>query len=115
MASQSLDLIRGTLDVLILKSLNDRPQHGYGIGRWIRQETEGELKIEEGALYPALHRLENRKWVASSWGITENGRRAKYYRLTANGAKHLKAEVERWTRYAKAVGRILHPTREASS
>jgi transcriptional regulator len=114
MAEKALDLIRGTLDVLILKSLSDGPKHGYGVGRWIREETQGELQIEEGALYPALHRLENRKWVASSWGVTENNRRAKYYRMTAMGEKHLNAEVERWTRYAKAVGRILHPTTAAS-
>jgi transcriptional regulator len=115
MASQSLDLIRGTLDVLILKSLSDGPLHGYAVGRWIREETDGELQIEEGALYPALHRLENRKWVGSTWGVTENNRRAKYYRLTVKGEKHLSAEVERWTRYAAAVGKILHPSREASS
>ena len=115
MASQSLDLIRGTLDVLILKSLSEGPQHGYGVGRWIREETEGELQIEEGALYPAMHRLENRKWVASTWGISENNRRAKYYRLTAKGEKHLNAEVDRWTRYASAVSRILHPVKQASS
>ena len=114
MSTKSLDLIRGTLDVLILKSLSDGPQHGYGVARWIHEETEGELQIEEGALYPALHRLENRNWVSSSWGVTENNRRAKYYRLTAKGEKHLETEAERWTRYANAVGRILQPTRQAS-
>ena len=115
MAPDSLYLIRGTLDVLILKSLSQGPRHGYGVGRWIRDETEGELQVEEGALYPAMHRLENRRWIASEWGISENNRRAKYYRLTARGAKHLNAEVERWTRYANAVGKILDPAKQRSS
>ncbi len=115
MASQSLDLIRGTLDVLILQALIQGPQHGYGIGRWIREETGGDLQIEEGALYPAMHRIENRKWIASAWGITENNRRAKYYRLTTKGKTHLNAEVERWTRYANAVAKILQPAQQASS
>jgi PadR family transcriptional regulator PadR len=109
MVAQSLDLIRGTLDLLILQVLNHGPQHGYGIGRWLRDETGGELQIEEGALYPAMHRLENRKWVAASWGLTENNRRAKYYRLTPKGEKHLSSEVDRWTRYANAVAKILNP------
>ncbi len=115
MAADSLDLIRGTLDVLILKALSQGPQHGYGVGRWIRDETAGELQIEEGALYPAMHRLENRKWLASTWGVTDNNRRAKYYRLTAKGEKHLNAEVERWTRYANAVAKILQPAPRHSS
>ena len=110
MALPPLDLIRGTLDVLILKALNRGPEHGYAVGRWIRDETGGELQVEEGALYPALHRLENRGWVASAWGISENNRRAKYYRLTARGQKQLRAEKQRWTRYANAVAKILETT-----
>ena len=114
MSTPKMEMVKGTLDIMVLKSLSWGSMHGYGVMRWIRETTNDALQVEEGALYPALHRLENRNWVSSAWGVTENNRRAKYYRLTAKGEKHLETEAERWTRYANAVGRILQPTRQAS-
>ena len=96
-----------TLDVLILKSLSWGPQHGYAITRWIRQRTEDEMLVEEGALYPALYRLEARELVESSWGTSENNRRARFYKLTVLGRRRLRAEADVWERYAAAVARIL--------
>ena len=107
MSKDSLDLLRGTLDVLILKSLSWGPQHGYAVARWIRQRTENEMLIEEGALYPALYRLEGQDLIESSWGTSDNNRRAKFYRLTPSGRRHLLADAQTWDRYAAAVGRIL--------
>jgi PadR family transcriptional regulator, regulatory protein PadR len=101
------DLYIGTLDVLILKALSWGPMHGYGIGRWIRQTTEDVLTVQEGALYPALHRLQRRGWLDEEWGITETGREAKYYRLTPAGRRQLRSEVERWRAYARAVSAAL--------
>jgi len=101
------DLYIGTLDVLILKALSWGPMHGYGIGRWIRQTTEDVLSVQEGALYPALHRLQRRGWLDEEWGVTETGREAKYYRLTPAGRRQLRSEVERWRAYARAVSAAL--------
>jgi transcriptional regulator len=101
------DLYVGTLDVLILKALSWSPMHGYGIGRWIRQTTEDVLTVQEGALYPALHRLQRRGWLDEEWGVTETGREAKYYRLTPAGRRQLRSEVERWRAYARAVSAAL--------
>ncbi|HET9275108.1 MAG TPA: PadR family transcriptional regulator [Gemmatimonadales bacterium] len=101
------DLYIGTLDVLILKALSWGPMHGYGIGRWIRQTTEDVLTVQEGALYPALHRLQRRGWLEDEWGVTETGREAKYYRLTPAGRRQLRNEVERWRAYARAVSAAL--------
>jgi PadR family transcriptional regulator PadR len=101
------DLYLGTLDVLILKALSWGPMHGYGIGRWIRQTTDDVLTVQEGALYPALHRLQRRGWLDEEWGISETGREAKYYRLTAAGRRQLRSEIERWRAYARAVGAAL--------
>ena len=101
------DLYIGTLDVLILKALSWGPMHGYGIGRWIRQTTEDVLAVQEGALYPALHRLHRRGWLDDEWGVTETGREAKYYRLTPAGRRQLRSEVERWRAYARAVSAAL--------
>jgi transcriptional regulator len=101
------DLYVGTLDVLILKALSWGPMHGYGIGRWIRQTTEDVLTVQEGALYPALHRLQRRGWLDEEWGVTETGREAKYYRLTPAGRRQLRSEVERWRAYARAVSAAL--------
>ena len=101
------DLYVGTLDVLILKALSWGPMHGYGIGRWIRQTTEDVLAVQEGALYPALHRLQRRGWLDEEWGVTETGREAKYYRLTPAGRRQLRSEVERWRAYARAVSAAL--------
>lgn len=102
-----LDLVQGTLDVLVLKTLSWGPRHGYAVAQWIRQTTGGELRVEEGALYTALHRLEDRGLVRAEWGLSENNRRAKYYELTAAGRKELLAQAERWTRYSAAVSRVL--------
>jgi transcriptional regulator len=101
------DLYVGTLDVLILKALSWGPMHGYGIGRWIRQTTEDVLAVQEGALYPALHRLQRRGWLDEEWGVTETGREAKYYHLTPVGRRQLRSEVERWRAYARAVSSAL--------
>lgn len=101
------DLYVGTLDVLILKALSWGPMHGYAVGRWIRQTTDQALTVQEGALYPALHRLQAKGWLADEWGVTETGREAKYYRLTAAGRRQLRAEVTRWQAYARAVSAAL--------
>ncbi|MEJ7811022.1 MAG: PadR family transcriptional regulator [Gemmatimonadaceae bacterium] len=101
------DLYTGTLDVLILKALSWGPMHGYAVGRWIRQTTDDALQVQEGALYPALHRLERKGWLAEEWGLSETNREAKYYTLTPAGRKQLRAEVARWTRYSQAVTAAL--------
>jgi transcriptional regulator len=102
-----LDLVRGTFDLLILKALSWGPLHGLGVLRWLESTTHDRLQIEEGALYPALHRLEQRGWLDAEWGVTERGRKAKFYRLTAAGRKQLAAEVTRWNRYADMVQVVL--------
>ncbi len=101
------DLYVGTLDVLILKALSLGPMHGYGIGRWIRQTTDEALTVQEGALYPALHRLQRRGWLEEEWGVSDTGREAKYYRMTPVGRRQLRSEVERWRAYARAVAAAL--------
>jgi PadR family transcriptional regulator len=103
----SLDLLRGTLDLLILKTLSWGPMHGHAVASWVGRTTDEALLVEEGALYPALHRLERRGWIESQWGLSDNNRRAKYYQLTAEGRRRLRAEVVNWERYAQAVGRVL--------
>jgi PadR family transcriptional regulator len=102
-----MDLLQGTLDVLVLKALSWGPLHGYAVVRWIAQRTGEVLRIEEGALYPALHRMEERGWIEAEWGVSENNRRAKFYRLTPAGRRQLHAESESWRRYAEAVGKVL--------
>lgn len=105
--TQNPNLVRGTLDLLILKSLTWEPRHGYGIGEWIERVTGGSLLMEEGTLYPALHRLRGKGLVESEWGLSENNRRAKYYRLTPQGDRYLAAEADSWARYTDAVARAL--------
>lgn len=107
MEMADLDLLRGTLDLLILKALTWGPRHGYAVTSWIRDTTRGELDVEDGALYQALYRLEQRGWLAAEWGLSENNRKAKYYALTAAGRRQLKAQATTWERYARAVGRVL--------
>lgn len=102
-----LDLVRGTLDLLILKTLTWGALHGYAITDSIRQRTEDAILVEEGALYPALHRLEKRGWIEAEWGRSENNRRAKYYRLTVDGRGELRSREETWGRYTEAVGKVL--------
>jgi PadR family transcriptional regulator, regulatory protein PadR len=101
------DLLQGTLGILILKSILLAPAHGYGISRWIEDATRDVLRIEEGSLYPALRRLEDRGWVTSEWGLSENNRRARFYTITTAGRKHLRSEATVWLQYSQAVTRVL--------
>lgn len=107
MSHETLALLQGTADLLILQALRHGPAHGYAVSRWVRERTEGALSMEDAALYQALHRLEARAWVASEWGLSENNRRAKFYTLTAEGRAQLRAEVSAWKRYASAVFKVL--------
>ncbi len=100
-------LVQGTLDMLILKTLGTGPMHGYAIARRIQQASSELLKVEEGSLYPALHRMERRGWIEAQWGLSETNRRAKYYGLTAAGRARLKAEVTAWNRFVDAVAGVL--------
>lgn len=97
------DILRGTLDLLILKALSWGPAHGYAVARWIESATKEALEIGEGTLYPALHRLEEREWIAAEWGPSENNRRAKFYSLTKAGRAQLRVETSNWRRYAAAI------------
>lgn len=108
--TKPVDLFQGTLDVLILKTVSWGPVHGYGIARWLQQTTDDVLQIEEGSLYPALHRLEARGWIVAEWGLSENNRRAKFYELTPKGRKQLRVEASTWARFADAVSRVLDAT-----
>ena len=105
--TQELDLLQGTLDVLVLRALTWGARHGYAVARWIKTASGGTLDVEDRALYVALHRLEDRGWVESEWGLSENNRKAKFYRLTAEGRRQLRAESARWSRYAAAVFKVL--------
>jgi PadR family transcriptional regulator len=101
------ELIQGTLEMLVLKALARGSMHGYGVAEWIEQTSQQALKVEEGALYPALHRLELRGLLNATWGASENNRRAKFYRLTAEGRKRLEAESQRWARLSAAVAFVM--------
>jgi transcriptional regulator len=103
------DLFTGTLDILILKAVAWGPNHGYGIARWIRETTTETVIVQEGVLYPALHRLEKKGLIAQEWGTTETGREARYYSLTAAGRAHLKTETKRWSKFSAAINRALAP------
>ncbi len=105
--SESIRLLRGTLDVMVLKALSWGPLHGYAISRWIADTTEDAFSIQEGALYPALRRLEEKGLVESRWAVTETGREARFYQLTATGRQQLGAEVRLWSRYVHAMSRVL--------
>lgn len=105
--SSKSELLQGTLDLLILKTLALGPQHGWGISQRILQVSEDVLRVNQGSLYPALHRLEDRGWVAAEWGVSDNNREAKFYRLTRAGARQLQVETENWERMAAAVARVL--------
>ena len=107
MPTSELDLVRGTLDLMVLKALSWGPMHGLATLRWIERATNDRLQIEEGALYPALHRMEQRGWLSAEWGYTEANRKAKYYRLTTTGRKQLVTELSRWSRYTEAVSLLL--------
>ena len=107
MAADQSDVLRGTLDLLILKTLNLEPMHGWGISARIQQFSRGVLDVNQGSLYPALQRLEQRGWIDSEWRTTENNRRAKYYRLTSSGRRAVGSETDNWRRYVSAVELIL--------
>jgi PadR family transcriptional regulator, regulatory protein PadR len=105
--SDDLDLIRGTLDLFILKTLTWGPMHGLGILRWIERATESQLQIEEGALYPALHRMEQKGLLEGEWGVTDANRRAKYYSLTPKGRRHFSTRLSLWERYTQAAAMVF--------
>jgi transcriptional regulator len=107
MGADSLDLLRGTFGLLLMKAVSAEPKHGHQIMKWLRTVTEETFLVEEGAIYPALHRLDARGLIQSKWGVTENNRRAKYYSLTAKGRKELDAEQTKWERYVTTVGKVL--------
>src|SRR6266849_1178165 len=101
------DALQGTLDLLVLKTLSRSPQHGYGIASHIQHVSNDVLRVEEGSLYPALHRMEQAGWIAAEWQITENNRRARLYRITRAGQQHLDEAQEKWDRLTRAVGKVL--------
>ena len=102
-----VDLLQGTLDMLVLKALSWGPKHGYAIVDWLEKQTNAALLVEEGSLYPALHRMAKRGWVSAQWGVSENNRRAKYYKLAPEGRRSLRAERDAWRAYVAAVGLVL--------
>jgi PadR family transcriptional regulator PadR len=102
-----LELLQGTLDLLVLKALTWGPMHGYAVARWVRETTDDDLRIEEGALYTSLHRMEQRRWIAAEWGLSDNNRRAKYYQLTPAGRRELRARTAAFSRYANAMLKVL--------
>jgi PadR family transcriptional regulator, regulatory protein PadR len=102
-------MLQGTVDILILRTLAWEPMHGYAISRWLDARSDGVLSVDGAALYQALHRLENRKWVSATWGVSENNRKAKYYTLTAAGKAQLRTESAVWKTYAEAVAKVLSP------
>ncbi len=107
MGKSNNDVLQGTLDLLVLKTLLRGPMHGYGIAVHIQQVSGDVLRVEEGSLYPALHRIEQTGWIGAEWGVSENNRRAKYYRLTAAGRKQLTKEEEKWEQLTRAVAKLL--------
>ena len=107
MTRKQMNLLQGTLDVLVLKALAHEARHGYGVAEWVRQTTDGTLEIEDGALYTSLHRMEKRGWITSEWGVSANNRRAKYYSLTGSGRAELGKASGDWARYAEAVFKVL--------
>jgi PadR family transcriptional regulator, regulatory protein PadR len=111
MSHTTLTLLQGTVDLLILRALQAGPAHGYAVSRWIRDRTEGVLSMEDAALYQALHRLEDKGWISSEWGVSENNRRAKYYALTAEGRRQLRSEISVWKRYVEAVFKVIATAR----
>jgi transcriptional regulator len=108
-SSEKLDVLQGTLDLLILRTLQWGPQHGHGIGQIIRAKSDDLLQVEHGSLYPALHRLRRAGWIESEWGMTQNNQRAKFYRLTTKGKKQLTREESKWQLFVKAVARVTSP------
>ena len=107
MATHELELLQGTFDVLVLRALSWGPMHGYAVARFIRQGSDGSFRVLDGALYTALHRMEERGWVESEWGTSDKGKRAKFYRITSEGRRALKAETEGWNQYVAAVAGVM--------
>jgi transcriptional regulator len=107
MAGDTVRLLKGTVDLLMLQALAAAPTHGYGVMRWIEEATGSAIQVDEGSLYPSLYRLEDRGWLVSDWGVSENNRRARFYRLTAKGRAQLKAETGEFLRFARAMFRAL--------
>ncbi len=107
MSPRQMSLLQGTLDVLVLQALQAEPRHGYAVAEWIHRTTDGTLEIEDGALYTSLHRMQRRGWLESTWGTSENNRRAKYYALTPEGERRLADASREWSRYAAAVFKVL--------
>lgn len=110
-----VELLQGTLDLLILRTLLAGPTHGHAVAKYIQKTSEDLLQVETGSLYPALHRLEAKGWIAASWELSDKGKRAKYYRLTAVGRKKLVSEQSKWQAFARAMGLILNPVVEEGS
>lgn len=116
MADVSVPMLKGTVDLLIMQALASRATHGYGVMRWIEEATGATLQVDEGSLYPSLYRLEDRGWVVSEWGLSENNRRARFYRLTPKGRTQLKTETGEFLRFARAMFRALEvPVGELST
>jgi len=113
MGANGLEILKGTLDTLILKALQREPNHGYGIGRWLRETSSDAFQVEEGALYPALRRMEKRGLLRSAWDVTDSGREAKFYRLTPEGVRVLEEAQANWSQYVTAMARILGPLETA--
>jgi PadR family transcriptional regulator, regulatory protein PadR len=107
MGDKEIEVLQGTLDLLVLRALAWGPMHGYSVMTWLQQRTDGALQVEDTALYPALHRLENRGLIEAEWGLSENNRKAKFYHLTAQGRKELRAETEHWSRYVGVMAKVL--------
>ena len=101
------DLLPGSLELLVLRTLSHGGRHGYGIRSWVEEATEGVLKVEEGSLYPALQRMERRGWIVAEWGLSEHGRRAKFYKMTQRGLQQLDEQTDRWRRFVSAVEGVL--------
>jgi len=115
MAQQTRGLLPGTVDLVILQTLTLGPLHGFGVSRSIKARSEGTLELQDAALYQALHRMEKAGWIESEWGVSDKGRRAKYYRLTRDGHRQLEKEVGFWTKYAAAVFKVLEPLADPGS
>lgn len=112
MGKTTVDLLQGTLDLLVLKTLSWGPAHGYAVARWIQQLTGDTLQVGEGSLYPALHRLEERDWITSEWRVSENNRRARFYRLTPQGRAQLRVQSASWAQFVEAVAMVLRATEQ---
>ena len=112
-SSRNPEMLRGTVELLILTALTRGSRHGFGIARWLEATSDDELQLEEGSLYPALHRMERRGWLEAEWGISENNRQVKLYRMTPRGRARLRSETEGWTAFAAAIGKVMQAAQVA--